>query len=79
LVIQEINSIISPSFTRLFSIYKPKGRKYLPKQTLKEETTMKTVEAIQPKTMKKFVIREVETLRTTRAAAYVCWICSSCW
>ncbi|MFN6540003.1 hypothetical protein [Desmonostoc muscorum] len=40
---------------------------------------MKTVESIQPKTMKKFVIREVETLRTTRAAAYVCWICSSCW
>ncbi|WP_445633408.1 hypothetical protein NSTC745_05065 [Nostoc sp. DSM 114161] len=40
---------------------------------------MKTVQASQPKTLKKFAIREVESLKTTAAAAYVCWICSSCW
>ncbi|BAY73961.1 hypothetical protein NIES25_03690 [Nostoc linckia NIES-25] len=40
---------------------------------------MKPVQASQPKTLKKFAIREVETLKTTAAAAYVCWICSSCW
>jgi hypothetical protein len=42
---------------------------------------MKTTQQTQPATkMKKFAIREVETLKTTAAAAYFCYICGvSCW
>lgn len=40
---------------------------------------MKTEQNIQLTKLKKFAIREVEQLKTTAAAAYVCWICSNCW
>jgi hypothetical protein len=40
---------------------------------------MKTEQKTQPAKLKKFAIREVEELKTTAAAAYVCWICSNCW
>jgi hypothetical protein len=43
-----------------------------------KESSMNTTQP-QVTKMKKFVIREVETLKTTAAAAYSCWLCNSCW